>query len=91
MLMEPILLFFALTGLLCTLKFRAMERGADAKGHAYTARWWAWLLSAGFFLTCSFWCVATPPFNWSRSGQTPGLNFKPPKKNNTEKTTQKNS
>jgi len=52
MLMEPILLFFALSGLLCVLKFRALDPIADA----YSARWWGWLISGMTLLTCSF-CV----------------------------------
>nr|CAG4641462.1 EOG090X015P [Eurycercus lamellatus] len=56
MLMEPILLFFALSGLLCVLKFRALERSGNAQGHAYTASWWGWLISGAILLTCSF-CV----------------------------------
>jgi dolichyl-phosphate-mannose--protein O-mannosyl transferase len=55
MLMEPILLFFALTGILCVLKFRALERSGDAQAQSYTLRWWGWLLSGGFFVTCAFW------------------------------------
>lgn len=56
MLMEPILLFFALTGILCVLKFRALERSGDAQAQSYTLRWWGWLISGGFFVTCAF-CV----------------------------------
>jgi len=56
MLMEPILLFFAFSGLLCVLKFRQLERSSDSQAHAYTFRWWAYLLSAGTLLTCAF-CV----------------------------------
>ena len=55
MLMEPILLFFAMTGILCVLKFRALERSGDAQAKSYTLRWWGWLLSGGFFVTCAFW------------------------------------
>nr|CAG4643018.1 EOG090X015P [Ilyocryptus agilis] len=56
MLMEPILLFFALSGLFCVLKFRSLERSSNPQAHAYTLRWWGWLLSGAFLLTCSF-CV----------------------------------
>lgn len=52
MLMEPILLFFALSGLLCVLKFRALHPIADA----FSFRWWGWLTSGIALLTCSF-CV----------------------------------
>ena len=51
MLMEPILLFFALSGLLCVLKFRALHPIADA----FSFRWWGWLTSGIALLTCSFW------------------------------------
>jgi len=52
MLMEPILLFFALSGLLCVLKFRALRPAADA----FSGPWWGWLISGFILLTCSF-CV----------------------------------
>lgn len=55
MLMEPILLFFALSGVLCVLKFRALERSGDAQGHSYGLRWWFWLVSGGVCLTCTLW------------------------------------
>nr|CAG4638251.1 EOG090X015P [Cyclestheria hislopi] len=56
MLMESIILFFAMSGLLCILKFRQMERSPNSKKFAYSFQWWGWLLSAGFFFTCTF-CV----------------------------------
>nr|CAG4642305.1 EOG090X015P [Evadne anonyx] len=52
MLMEPIVLFFALSGLLCVLKFRALDPVADA----FSLRWWGYLTSGMVLLTCSF-CV----------------------------------
>ena len=55
MLMEPILLFFAMAGILCVLKFRSLERSADSQAHAYSFRWWFWLISAGSFLTFTLW------------------------------------
>ena len=55
MLMEPILLFFAMTGVLCVLKFRALERSGNAQAHSYSFRWWGWLLSGAIFLTCALW------------------------------------
>ncbi len=55
MLMEPILLFFAMAGILCVLKFRSLERSADPQAHAYGFRWWFWLISAGSFLTFTLW------------------------------------
>lgn len=58
MLMEPILLFFALSGLFCILKFRALERSGNAQGLSYSASWWGWLLSGAVLLTCSFWSVS---------------------------------
>ncbi|EFX72725.1 hypothetical protein DAPPUDRAFT_227345 [Daphnia pulex] len=56
MLMEPILLFFAMSGVLCVLKFRALERSGNAQAHSYSLRWWGWLLSGAIFLTCAL-CV----------------------------------
>lgn len=56
MLMEPILLFFALSGLFCVLKFRALERSGNAQGLSYSASWWGWLVSGAVLLTCSL-CV----------------------------------
>lgn len=55
MLMEPILLFFAMSGVLCVLKFRALERSGNAQAHSYSLRWWGWLLSGAIFLTCTLW------------------------------------
>ncbi|KAI9560931.1 hypothetical protein GHT06_011887 [Daphnia sinensis] len=56
MLMEPIILFFAMSGVLCVLKFRALERSGNAQAHSYSLRWWGWLLSGSIFLTCAL-CV----------------------------------
>nr|CAG4647668.1 EOG090X015P [Moina brachiata] len=56
MLMEPMILFFALSGIYCVLKFRDMERSGDAQGVSYSLRWWTWLLSGSILLTCAM-CV----------------------------------
>nr|CAG4640632.1 EOG090X015P [Eulimnadia texana] len=52
-LMEPILLLFAMTGIFCILKFRSLE---PQKDYAYSATWWIWMILAGIFLTCAL-CV----------------------------------
>lgn len=56
--MEPMILFFALSGIFCVLKFRAMERSGDAQGVSYSLRWWTWLLSGSVLLTCAMWYVS---------------------------------
>nr|XP_018899540.1 PREDICTED: protein O-mannosyltransferase 1 [Bemisia tabaci] len=57
-LMESILLFFSLFGLLCLQKFRKL------KSESYSLEWWAWLFLASVFLTFSFCVKLAGWFSW---------------------------
>jgi dolichyl-phosphate-mannose-protein mannosyltransferase len=48
-LMESMLLLFALFGLLCILKFRRYHH------HPYCLQWWLWLSLGAASLTCALW------------------------------------
>ncbi|CAG2066931.1 unnamed protein product [Timema podura] len=48
-LMESMLLMFALFGLLCVLKFRHYHN------RPYCLQWWSWLSLGSASLTCALW------------------------------------